>query len=651
MANAVRMLSIDAVNQANSGHPGMPMGMADIATVLWHDFLKHNPNDPNWHNRDRFILSNGHGSMLQYALLHLSGYDVSLEDLRNFRQLNSNTAGHPERGHTPGVETTTGPLGQGLANAVGMALAAKMLAKQFNRTDFDLIDHYTYVFAGDGCLMEGISHEACSLAGTLGLDKLIVFYDANNISIDGDINGWYSENVAQRFQAYGWDVIADIDGHDHTAIKTAISAARSKNKPVLVICKTKIGFGSPNLVGTAKSHGAPLGPEERELVAQQLNWQEAPFVIPEDIYSAWRKDATAQQEWQELFNNYQQEHPELAQQLLRRVQQELPANWEELCANFITEMQAMDAKATRQSSNAWLNLAQPHLAELVGGSADLTGSNGTLFKNARTVSANNIAGNYISYGVREFGMAAIMNGMAAYGGIIPYGGTFLVFSDYSKNAIRMAALMGLKVIHVLTHDSIALGEDGPTHQPIEHLSALRSIPNIDTWRPADNIEVAIAWQESIAHNGPSALCLTRQKVPNNTLDAAQITKIKQGAYVVQDATDYAAIIIASGSEVGLAMDAAEKLDTAGIKVRVVSMPCMERFIRASKDYQQQVLPQGSIVFTVEAAASMPWYRFASSTEHILAIDSFGASAPASDLMEHFGFTINNLVEKIKTQLN
>jgi transketolase len=653
MANSLRMLAIDAVNAANSGHPGMPMGMADIATVLWHDFLQFDPKAPTWFGRDRFILSNGHGSMLQYALLHLTGFDLSLNELKNFRQLHSKTPGHPELGHTAGVETTTGPLGQGLANGIGMALAARILAATFNKPEFKLVDNYTYVFVGDGCLMEGISHEACSLAGTLKLNKLIVIYDDNGISIDGKVDAWFSEDVASRFRAYDWEVIHGVDGHNHKEITHAIKAAQGKDKPVLIMCKTQIGFGSPNFVGTAKSHGAPLGSAERALTAETLGWHAEPFIIADEIYRAW--DATAvgaarSSAWQKMFTAYQQRYPELAAEFTRRIAGELPNDWSKLCTKFISEMQNIGDKATRQSSAAWLALAQKHLPELIGGSADLTGSNGTLFPGAVMQAPQNPAGNYIEYGVREFGMAAIMNGMAAYGGVLPYAGTFLVFSDYSKNALRMSAIMHLKVIHVLTHDSFMLGEDGPTHQPVEHLAALRAIPNLDTWRPADCVEVAISWQEALAHRGPSALCLTRQTLKNNAYTAEQIANIKQGAYILADAENFTAIIIATGSEVELAIAAQQELLQQKIKVRVVSMPCMERFLRADKHYQQQVLPAGKKVFAIEAASSMPWFRFASGAEYIIALDEFGASAPAEILQEHFGFTVKNLVQKVGAHL-
>ena len=653
-ANCLRALTMDAVQHANSGHPGMPMGMADIATVLWQKHLCHNPSDPKWINRDRFILSNGHGSMLQYALLHLSGYDLSINDLRNFRQLHSKTPGHPEFGHTPGVETTTGPLGQGLANGVGMALAERMLANQFNQPDHTIIDHFTYVFAGDGCLMEGVSHEASALAGTWALGKLIVFYDDNNISIDGEVSPWFNENVAQRYLAYGWHVIESIDGHDPEAINMAIEQAKQDSRPSLLCCKTIIGWGSPNVAGSAKSHGAPLGEEEIKRVRQAINWSHPPFVIPNELYNSWdakQRGQTKQHAWQVRYNHYRQTHPELANELERRTRGDLPENFEKIQAHWLQSAAQLKAMATRQSSKAWLEQAQADLPELIGGSADLSGSNGTLWKNASIQSPNNPTGRYIHYGVREFGMTAIINGIALYGGFVPYGGTFLVFSDYARNAIRLAALMKLRAIMVYTHDSVALGEDGPTHQPIEHLVALRAIPNLKVWRPADAVETAAAWIAALQYQGPSALVLTRQTLPN--LNIKHTANIQRGAHVVYASGQRCdAVVIATGSEVQLAVQAAEQLAEQSIQVQVVSMPCVKQFLKQDKTYQDQILrPDVATRCAVEALSGDTWYRFVNHPDQIIAIDEFGVSAKGEDALAYFDISVTAIINRIHILLN
>lgn len=651
-ANALRALSMDAVQKANSGHPGMPMGMADIATVLWREFLQHHPKSPNWVNRDRFVLSNGHGSMLLYALLHLSGYDLSLEDLKSFRQLNSKTPGHPEHAHTPGVETTTGPLGQGLANAVGMAIAERSLAAEFNRPDCTLIDHHTYVFAGDGCLMEGISHEACSLAGTLGLGKLIVFWDDNGISIDGEVAGWFNEDTASRFEAYHWQVIRHVDGHDQEAIRQAILAARAETaKPTLICCKTVIGYGSPNLAGSEQTHGAPLGDSEIALVRKQLNWSYAPFEVPEAVYQgfdATEKGAAQEAAWNTLWTNYQARYPEVAAEFQRRQQGKLP---EALVQQFDEQLLAWQSKqatvATRKASHQALALMGPALPELLGGSADLTGSNLTLWSKEAPFSKEFAAGKYLYYGVREFGMGAVMNGLALHGGFIPYGGTFLTFLDYMRNAVRMAALMKQRVVFVFTHDSIGLGEDGPTHQPIEHLAMLRATPGVTTWRPADAVETLAAWQFALTHQtGPTCLALSRQNCPHLERTTAQVNAIKQGGYVlVEGGAQPDWIIIATGSEVALALQVANTLKTTkGLAVRVVSMPSVEQFLQQPLAYQESVLPSAcQRRVAIEAGASQSWYRFVGSQGLVVGMDTFGLSAPASDLFDHYGFSVEKIV--------
>jgi transketolase len=663
LANAIRALSMDAVQKANSGHPGMPMGMADIAEVLWNDFLQHNPKNPTWLNRDRFILSNGHGCMLHYSLLHLSGYDLSIDDIKNFRQLHSKTPGHPEFGEAPGIETTTGPLGQGLANAVGFAIAEKHLAKQFNRDNFPLIDHHTYVFVGDGCLMEGISHEACSLAGTLGLGKLIAIYDDNNISIDGEVEGWFTDNTPKRFEAYGWHVVSNVDGHDSADIHRAIAEAKAvTDKPSIICCKTKIGFGcSPDVVGTEGTHGAPLGDAEIASVRKNLNWDSPPFVIPKDIYAGWdaaTKGLARESSWQQLFTAYAKSYPDLAQELTRRMARHLPANWTEHAEKLINEFQdKKETMATRKASHLCLNHFAPILPELVGGSADLTGSNLTDWKNVKAFTKDTPEGQYIHYGVREFGMSAIINGLALYGGIIPFGGTFLTFSDYARNAVRLAALMRQRAIFVYTHDSIGLGEDGPTHQAIEHAPSLRLIPHLSLWRPCDAAESAVAWRAAIEYHGPTCLLFSRQNLPHQARDAETVANMARGGYVLSDcAGKPELILIATGSEVSLAMTAAEQLTTAGTKVRVVSMPSTDTFLAQDSTYQTHVLPKDVTArIAIEAAASDGWYRFVGCQGRVIGIDRFGASAPAKDVYKDCGMTVERIVtvahEVVTTQKN
>lgn len=651
LANAIRFLSIDAVANANSGHPGMPMGMADIAAVLWLKFLKHNPNNPKWFNRDRFILSNGHGSMLQYALLHLTGYDLSIDDLKNFRQLNSKTPGHPENFETPGVETTTGPLGQGLANAVGMALAEKILASTFNKDNLSLIDHYTYAFVGDGCLMEGISHEASSLAGTLKLNKLIMFYDDNGISIDGEVQGWFSEDVKARFKAYNWHTIGPISGHDYQEIENAIIEAQAqKDKPTIIICKTIIGLGS-NLQGTDKVHGAPLGKDDITAVRKHFNWPYEPFVIPDELYKKLSHKVKGNQDeqiWLKLVNQYTKHHPDDYKELTRRINQHLPQKWQEECKKFIKDcVNNHKNLATRKASQICLNKYGELLPELIGGSADLTSSNNTDWSGSVPVTAENFNANYIYYGVREFAMSAIMNGIALHGGFIPYGGTFLVFSDYAKNAIRLSALMKAQVIYVFTHDSVGLGEDGPTHQPIEQAAMLRMTPNMHVWRPACLVETAIAWQNAIdRQDGPSSLLLSRQTLPHLTITEEKIDDIKRGAYILKDSSNKPdVILIATGSELHLALKAAEQLKD--INIRVISMPCVEVFLEQPKQYQDKILPpdiRKRIV--IEASASAYWYRFAGLDGKIIGIERFGFSAPGQDALDALGFTVENIITKI-----
>ena len=649
------MLSADAVQRANSGHPGMPMGMADIAEVLWNDFLTHNPNNPSWLNRDRFLLSNGHGSMLLYSLLHLSGYDLSINDLKAFRQFGSHTAGHPEFDRAIGIETTTGPLGQGIANAVGMALTEKIFASKYNQIDLNIVDHYTYVFTGDGCLMEGVSHEACSLAGTLNLGKLICFYDDNGISIDGEVAGWFAEDVAKRFQAYGWHVIDGIDGHNPEAVSKAIIQAKAEiEKPSMLACKTVIGYGSPNKAGTADTHGAPLGDEELDHVRKQLGWDYAPFDIPSEIKKAWdakEKGQQAENTWKEAFDKYSKEYPELAQSFNSRFAVSVPDDRFAGLNALVEELQKeADKVATRKSSLITLNALTDDFPELIGGSADLTGSNCTYHKNSKTITATDANGDYIFYGVREFGMAAIMNGMALYGGTIPYGGTFLTFSDYSRNAIRLAAMMKLGVIHVLTHDSIGLGEDGPTHQPIEHVPSLRLIPGLNVWRPCDTLETAIAWKVSIQNRQkPSALVLTRQSLPQFERASETIALIEKGGYILypESGNSLDALIIATGSEVQYAMNAAKMASKQEIGVRVVSMPCLEIFEEQSPKYKESVIPSAiDKVMVIEASIASAWKGYTRAKGIVIGMETFGMSAPASELFEHFGFSDDNVFKEL-----
>ena len=656
LANAIRVLSMDSVQKANSGHPGAPMGMADIAEVLWRDFLKHNPNNPKWADRDRFVLSNGHGSMLIYSLLHLTGYDLSIEDLKQFRQLHSKTPGHPEYGYAPGVETTTGPLGQGITNAVGMAIAEKTLAAQFNREGYDIVNHYTYAFLGDGCLMEGISHEAASLAGTLGLGKLIAFYDDNNISIDGHVDGWFSDDTAQRFEAYGWQVIRNVDGHDPEQIKFAIENAQAeKERPTLIICKTIIGYGSPNKCNSHDCHGAPLGEAEIKAAREFLNWEYEPFIIPANIYAAWdakAKGAEEEQSWDAKFAAYSTAYPELATEFKRRMSSELPANWDAESRAFIEKLQTNPANiASRKASQNAIEAYAHVLPEFLGGSADLASSNLTLWSGSKPIRAeHNVDGNYINYGVREFGMSAIMNGIALHGGFIPYGATFLMFYEYAHNAVRMAALMKQRVLFVYTHDSIGLGEDGPTHQPVEQTAALRYIPNLETWRPADQVESAIAWKAAIERqDGPSALIFTRQNLQQQDRTTEQLANVARGGYVLKDAAGTPdLILIATGSEVELAVKAAEVLEAEGKKVRVVSMPSTNVFDKQDEAYRESVLPRSVTKrVAIEAQLSDFWYKYVGFEGRIVGMNSFGESAPAGELFKLFGFTVENVVTKAK----
>jgi len=651
LANAIRVLSADAVQQANSGHPGAPMGMADIAEVLWNDFLKHNPSNPKWPNRDRFVLSNGHGSMLIYSLLHLSGYDVSLEDIRNFRQLHSKTPGHPEYGYTPGVETTTGPLGQGIANAIGMAIAEKTMGAQFNTADHQIVDHHTYAFMGDGCMMEGISHEACSLAGTLGLGKLIAFWDDNGISIDGEVEGWFTDDTPARFEAYGWHVIAQVDGHDAEQLHSAIESAKAEtNRPSLICCKTVIGKGSPNKQGTENCHGSPLGTEEIELLKSGLNWTAEPFTLPDDISKAW--DATvvgaeAEQNWQAIFDAYQIANPELATEFKRRVSGEMPSDWQQKTSELIIQAdQEAVTLASRKASLKSLNQLGPLLPELIGGSADLAGSNYTIWDQSKSISADDANGNYLYFGVREFAMAAISNGLALYGGFKPYAATFLVFSDYMRNGMRMSALMKLPVIYVLTHDSIGLGEDGPTHQPVEHVASLRLIPNMSVWRPCDAVESLVSWKVAAqVTDRPSSLIFSRQNLPHQNRNAEQLANIEKGGYILQDCeAEPQLILIATGSEVGLAMQAAAVLSDAGKSVRVVSMPCADLFDSQDDAYKESVLPKAVTKrIAIEAGIEDYWYKYVGLEGRVIGMRSFGESAPAELLFEHFGFTLENVI--------
>lgn len=656
LANAIRALSMDAVQKANSGHPGAPMGMADIAEVLWNDHLKHNPNNPEWADRDRFILSNGHGSMLIYSLLHLTGYDLPMEQIKTFRQLHSQCAGHPEYGYAPGIETTTGPLGQGITNGVGFAMAEKLMADQFNKPGHDIVDHHTYVFMGDGCLMEGVSHEACALAGTWGLGNLIAFWDDNNISIDGHIDGWYTDDTVKRFEAYGWHVVS-VDGHDSDAINKAIEEAKSvKDKPSLICCKTIIGFGSPNKSASHDCHGAALGEEEVALTRKELGWDYEPFVIPEDVYEGWdakAKGEAAEAEWNKKFDAYAAEYPELAAEFKRRMAGELPANWKEATDKMIAETNEKAEKvATRKASQNVITALAPTLPEFLGGSADLTGSNLTSCPSFKHVSGKE-PGNYISYGVREFGMFAIMNGMALHGGLLPYGGTFHMFSDYAKNALRMAALMKQRTIAVLTHDSIGQGEDGPTHQPIENSAGLRYIPNMDVWRPGDSTEVAVAWVAAVERmDGPTSLVFSRQGVPGRTHDTADFEAIRKGGYVISEAEGGNAdvILIATGSELDLALQSQEALKAEGIKARVVSMPSTNVFDRQDKAYQDSVLTPGVKRVSIEAGVTDFWRKYVGLEGGTVGIDTFGESAKGPDLFEHFGFTVDNVVKTVKATL-
>ncbi len=652
LANAIRALSMDAVQKANSGHPGAPMGMADIAEVLWNGHMKHNPANPDWHDRDRFILSNGHGSMLIYSLLHLTGYDLSIDDLKNFRQLHSRTPGHPEYGYAPGIETTTGPLGQGITNGVGMALAERTMAAQFNRDGHHIVDHHTYVFLGDGCMMEGVSHEACSLAGTLGLGKLIAFWDDNGITIDGHVENWFGEDVAKRFEAYGWHVIRDVDGHDAEAIDKAIHDAKSvNNKPTLVCCKTVIGYGSPNLCGSHDCHGAPLGDDEIKATRENLGWNHGPFEIPEDIYAGWNakdKGAAAESDWNAKFEAYKAAHPELAAEFERRMKGELPANWTEHADKFVAEVNAKaDGPATRKASQNSINGYAEVLPEFLGGSADLTPSNLTSWSGSKAITNTVADGNYLSYGVREFGMSAIMNGVALHGGFIPFGGTFLMFMEYARNALRMAALMKQRSIFVYTHDSIGLGEDGPTHQPVEQIASMRVIPNMSVWRPCDAVETAVAWRYAIERSdGPTSMCFSRQGLPHQNRTDEQIANIAKGGYVLKDCDGTPdAIILATGSEVALAMDAAAAM--SGKKVRVVSMPSVDAFEAQDDAYRAAVLPKGVPTVAVEAGVTPLWYKYA---DKVLGIDRFGESAPAGELFKEFGFTVENVVKAVEEVL-
>ncbi|MDY7562852.1 transketolase [Pseudomonas sp. 10B1] len=649
-ANAIRALSMDAVQKANSGHPGAPMGMADIAEVLWRDFLKHNPSNPSFADRDRFIMSNGHGSMLVYSLLHLTGYDLSIDDLKNFRQLHSRTPGHPEYGYTPGVETTTGPLGQGLANAVGFALAEKVLAEQFNRPGHDIVDHHTYVFLGDGCMMEGISHEVSSLAGTLGLGKLIAFYDDNGISIDGEVEGWFTDDTPKRFEAYNWQVIRNVDGHDADEIKVAIETARKSAQPTLICCKTTIGFGSPNKQGKEDCHGAPLGADEIALTRAALKWNYGPFEIPADIYAEWsakESGLAVEADWDQRFAAYAGEFPELANELIRRMSGELPADFASKSAAYIAEVNAKgETIASRKASQNALNAMGPLLPEFLGGSADLAGSNLTIWKGCKSITGEDANGNYLHYGVREFGMGAMMNGIALHGGFVPYGATFLIFMEYARNAVRMSSLMKKRVIYVFTHDSIGLGEDGPTHQPIEQLTSLRTTPNLDTWRPADAVETAVAWKYAIERNdGPSAMIFSRQNLTHQSRNATQLADIARGGYVLRDCVgEPELILIATGSEVGLAVLAYDQLSAQGRNVRVVSMPCTSVFEAQDAMYKQTVLPlQVSARIAIEAAHADYWYKYVGLEGRVIGMTTFGESAPANLLFEEFGFTLENIL--------
>ncbi len=655
MANAIRALAMDAVQKANSGHPGMPMGMAEIAVALWGKHLRHNPADPKWMDRDRFVVSNGHGSMLLYALLHLSGYDLSMDEIRAFRQLHSKTPGHPEVDVTPGVETTTGPLGQGITNAVGMALAEELLAAEFNKPGFNLINHHTFVFVGDGCLMEGISHEACSLAGTLRLSKLIVLYDDNGISIDGKVEGWFRDDTPKRFESYGWNVLAHVDGHDVEALDAAIAAAKKSDRPTLICCKTVIGKGAPTMQGTDKVHGAALGDTEIAATREAIGWPYPPFEIPADVYAAWdakQKGASLQSEWTSQFHAYRAKFPAEAAALERRMKGELPPEYEQLVARMIAScVDKKETIATRKASQNAIQALAPSLPELLGGSADLTGSNLTNWKECIAVRAGQ-PGNHINYGVREFGMSAIMNGIALHGGYIPFGATFLTFSDYSRNALRMAALMKLRSIFVFTHDSIGLGEDGPTHQSVEQVSSLRLIPRLDNWRPCDTVESAVAWAQAISRqHGPTALIFSRQNLPFMERTQTQIASIQRGGYVLKEVANPKAVLIATGSEVELAMKSAEVLAVEGIPVCVVSMPSTDVFDRQDAAYKASVLPKGLPRVAVEAGVTDFWFKYVGLDGAVVGIDTFGESAPAGQLFKHFGFTAENVVATVKSVLH
>ncbi|EGQ9831386.1 TPA: transketolase [Vibrio vulnificus] len=657
LANAIRALSMDGVQKANSGHPGAPMGMADIAEVLWRGHLNHNPSNPEWADRDRFVLSNGHGSMLIYSLLHLSGYELSIDDLKNFRQLHSKTPGHPEYGYAPGIETTTGPLGQGITNAVGMAMAEKALAAQFNKEGHDIVDHFTYVFMGDGCLMEGISHEACSLAGTLGLGKLIAFWDDNGISIDGHVEGWFSDDTPKRFESYGWHVIPAVDGHDAEAINAAIEAAKADPRPTLICTKTIIGFGSPNKSGSHDCHGAPLGAEEIAATRKELGWEHGPFEIPQEVYAEWSaKEAGAAKEaaWNEKFAAYEAAYPELAAEFKRRVNGELPAQWEDKANQIIADLQANPANiASRKASQNALEAFGKMLPEFMGGSADLAPSNLTMWSGSKSLEANDFSGNYIHYGVREFGMTAIMNGIALHGGFVPYGATFLMFMEYARNAMRMAALMKVQNIQVYTHDSIGLGEDGPTHQPVEQIASLRLTPNMSTWRPCDQVESAVAWKLAIERkDGPSALIFSRQNLAQQPRSTEQVADIAKGGYILKDSDGKPELIlIATGSEVELAVKAAEQLTAEGKKVRVVSMPATDAFDKQDAAYRESVLPSDVTArIAIEAGIADFWYKYVGFDGRIIGMTTFGESAPADQLFEMFGFTVENVVNTAKELL-
>ena len=660
LANALRALAMDAVQKANSGHPGMPMGMADIAEVLWNHHLRHNPANPGWADRDRFVLSNGHGSMLLYGLLHLTGYDLSIDDLKQFRQLHSRTPGHPEYGCAPGVETTTGPLGQGLANAVGMAIAERALAAEFNRDGFDVIDHHTYVFAGDGCLMEGISHEACALAGTLGLSKLIAIYDDNGISIDsekGQIKQWYTDDVRRRFEAYGWQVIPNVDGHDPEAVDKAIrKAKREKTRPTLICAKTTIGKGAPNKANTGAAHGAALGEKEVAATREALGWRYAPFEIPQEVYDGWdarKRGAAAERRWKRLMAEYEKQYPAEAAELKRRMARELPDHWKAHCDTVLAQVnQKAETIATRKASQNAIEALAPALPELIGGSADLASSNLTLWSGSKPIGREG-GGNYIFFGVREFGMAAIVNGLSLHGGLVPYGATFLVFSDYARNALRMAALMKIRAIYVFTHDSIGLGEDGPTHQPVEHAATLRLIPNMEVWRPCDALESTVAWMAAIdRQDGPTSLLFSRQNLPFQPRSAEQIAAVRRGGYVLSEAQGGkpACVIIATGSEVQLALDAQKSLAAEGVAVRVVSMPSSTVFDRQDAAYRDSVLPRGVVRVAVEAGVSDFWRKYVGLEGAVVGIDRFGESAPAGELFKFFGFTVENVAAAVKSVL-